>query len=172
MIRYVFKDESFLTIKNRNKADPQKIGAAVEEVARKANGRLIPSDVVDAARDRRSALHQHFEWNDKIAAEAHRLDQARSLIRCIHLESPETDTGTARAFLSIKDGDGTSYRAHAEVLSSADLQSRVLAAAERDLLAFEARYKELTDICALVRDLRLKVASRRAGVDTDSHAQI
>lgn len=37
--------------------------------------------VVDAARDPESPLHSAFEWDDSIAAEAHRRTQARGLIK-------------------------------------------------------------------------------------------
>jgi len=46
-----------------------------------AEGRLVPSTVVDAARDPESPLHSLFEWDDSRAAERFRLDQARTIIR-------------------------------------------------------------------------------------------
>lgn len=167
MVKYVFRDDDVLTIKNKEKANPQKIGEALEIIGAKAGGRLQPGAVVDAARDRKSALHPFFEWDNQIAAEAYRLDQARGLIRCIHVETNETDSGYARAYLSIKDAEGQSYRAISDVLSSSDLQSRVLAAAERDLLAFERRYRDLGDICGLIRSIREQVAERRATAQSD-----
>lgn len=48
-------------------------------------GRLSPYDVVDAARDPTHVLHNHFEWDDTVAAERFRLSQARRLIRSIEL---------------------------------------------------------------------------------------
>lgn len=50
------------------------------------DGRLLPADVVEAARDPASPLHSHFEWNDSAAAEKYRLDQARTLIRSVKIE--------------------------------------------------------------------------------------
>lgn len=50
------------------------------------NGRLLPLDVVNAARDPDSPLHSHFEWNDSDAAEKYRLMQARTLIRSVRIE--------------------------------------------------------------------------------------
>jgi hypothetical protein len=51
-------------------------------------GLLQPFDVVEAARDPGSPLHDSFEWNDSVAAERYRLEQARRLIRTVW----ETDT--------------------------------------------------------------------------------
>ena len=44
---------------------------------------LRPKDVVAAAEDPDSAMHDHFEWDDSEAAEKYRLDQARYIMRSI-----------------------------------------------------------------------------------------
>lgn len=49
-------------------------------------GVVTPARVVDAARDKASVLHEYFEWDDAAAAESHRLDQARALIRSVRVE--------------------------------------------------------------------------------------
>lgn len=159
MISYTFKDGP-VTIKNAKRADPQKIGTALAKIAEQQKGRLTPPAVVKAARDTRNPLHKHFEWDNQIAADAYRLDQARALIRSVALVG-DGDDELKPAFLSIADKGGTSYRTVQDVLDSADLQSAVLAAAERDLAAFEKRYQQLGDICELIRDAREKVAARR-----------
>ena len=48
-------------------------------------GRLDPRDVVDAARNPDSPLHSLFPWDDELAADAHRLNVARALIRRVKL---------------------------------------------------------------------------------------
>jgi hypothetical protein len=171
MIKYRFKEDEPLTIKSADKANPQKIGEALTKISAINGGHLVPAAVVDAARDAKSVLHKHFEWNDKTAAEKFRLDQARSLIRSIHVESADTESGVARAFLSIREKSGVSYRTIEDVLSSADLQQRIVAQAERDLISFETRYKNLTDICDLIRQARERLAVRRqAGQDNRTNA--
>jgi hypothetical protein len=171
MIKYRFKEDEPLTIKAADKANPQKIGEALTKISASNGGHLVPSAVVEAARDAKNVLHRHFEWNDKTAAEKFRLDQARSLIRCIHVESDDTESGVTRAFLSIREKSGISYRTVEDVLNSADLQSRLLAQAERDLISFETRYKNLSDICDLIRQARERLAVRRqAGQDNRVNA--
>lgn len=161
MIKYVFKEDKVLSIKGADKADPQRIGEALEAISAKAGGHLTPPDIVETARNPRHVLHKHFEWDDQVAAESYRLDQARSLVQCIHVEAGETESGVARAYLSVREKDGTSYRSIGDVLQSADLQAKVLAAAERDLLSFESRYRSLSDICHLIRQAREQVQERR-----------
>ncbi len=46
-------------------------------------GRLRPSAVVEAARPSDSPLHDLFEWDDRVAASAFRLEQARGIIRTV-----------------------------------------------------------------------------------------
>lgn len=171
MPKYVFDPEHVLSIKAADKADPQKIGEALEAIAEKAGGHLTPEAVVDAAREKRHVLHRHFEWDDQKAAEAFRLDQARNIVRSIHVENDETESGLARAYLSIQDRGGRSYRSISDVLASADLQSKVLASAETDLLAFERRYRSLTDVCAIVREAREQIASRRSKQESRGEAR-
>lgn len=171
MIKYRFKEDEPLTIKAADKANPQKIGEALGKIAADKGGHLIPSAVVQAARDAKHVLHRHFEWADKVAAEKYRLDQARSLIRCIYVENEDAESGVTRAFLSIREKSGTSYRSITDVLNSADLQQRVLAQAERDLISFETRYSNLEDICGLIRVARERLAVRRqAGQDNRVNA--
>lgn len=158
MIKYAFRDDP-VAILNAKKADPQKIGQALATIATAAAGRLTPSAVVEAARNARSPLHRHFEWNDAKAAQSYRLDQAREIIRVIRVE--EDGEEPTRAFLSVKDGAGVSYRAAAEVAASVELQLAVLKQAEKDLDAFQRRYAELKDVCGDVTSAREKVRARR-----------
>lgn len=50
------------------------------------NGRLIPSDVVEDARDPASLLHEQFEWNNDEAADRYRIQQASRLIRTVRID--------------------------------------------------------------------------------------
>lgn len=161
MIKYTFRTDEPLAFKNAKKADAQTIGAALEAIALEHGGRLCPKDVAQAARKRTHPLHPHFEWDDAVAAEAYRADQARAIIRVVRVENEAVEGGTSRAFVSVADKGGVSYHAAAEVAGSVELQLAVLKAAERDLHAFERRYKELNDICETVRSARESVQERR-----------
>lgn len=68
------------------------------------NGRLTPQRVVEAAKSKKSPLHEFFEWNDVVAAEAYRLDQARALIRTVGIRT-ETATRTATTVRYWRDPD-------------------------------------------------------------------
>lgn len=168
MIRYAFKDEP-LTIKAKAKAQPQKIGEALASIAAANKGHLTPKAVVSEARNNRSVLHKHFEWDDQVAAGKYRLDQARVLIRSIHIVSADEETD-APAFISIAEKGGVSYRTLQDVLDSADLQAQALKQAERDLDAFERRYKQFEDLCEVIRSAREIVSKRRNNIESRLNA--
>ena len=167
-IRYVLKDGP-VAINGAKGADRQKIGEALAALSDAGGGHLTPSAVVDSARDAESPLHPHFDWDDAVAAEKWRVEQASYLIRCI-----ATDDGSnnepVRAFLSIADKGGTSYRTVEDVRSSVDLQQRLLAAAERDLEALTARYRALKEICAIVEKAKVAVKAKRTNNETRAAA--
>lgn len=156
MVKYVFKDEQPVRLKNAAKADAQKIGTALEEIAAQNNGEVTPVTIVDAARNPKSPLHPHFEWDTTAAAEAYRREQARDLIRIVRIRD-ETRAEPPRAFLSVTTKKGVSYRRLNDVLESVSLSSAVLDQAERDLLAFERRYQDLLEVCNIVAEARAKV---------------
>lgn len=164
MIKYTFKDDP-LTIKNAKKAQPQKIGEALAKIATANKGHLTPKAVVTEARNDRSVLHRHFEWDDQTAAEAFRLDQARNLIRSIRVVG-EDDEAPVQAFISIAEKGGTSYRMLQDVLDSADLQAKALSQAERDFEAWERRFKSYEDICSAIKEAREKIAGRRTSLES------
>lgn len=159
MIRYTFRDDAPLCIKAADKADPQVIGEALQEISSANRGRLEPEAVWKAAKARGHPLHKHFEWDVQKAAEAHWTDQARGLIRIIRIEEPE-QADPVRAFLSVRDETGTAYRPTASIRRSADMQAALLKQAERDLDAFERRYRSLADICAIVVEAREAIRRR------------
>lgn len=166
--KYMFRTGRVLIIKNAAQADPEVIGESLEKISNDFDGKLTPQRVVATARDPNHALHKHFEWDDKIAAEQRRRDQARDLIQCIHVRSDDTDSGVAPYFLSVRDETGISYRTVKEVIKSVDLQRLVLDAALRELQSWQARYKQFEDICVLVRKAEEKLQKRRK---TESEAR-
>jgi hypothetical protein len=149
--------------------DPEIVGKALGQISAKNGGRLRPAHVVDAARPPRHSLHRHFIWDDRKAAELHRLDQARALIRSIVVvdDDADDDDQSRPAFVSVVQ-DGRAYRAIDEVLRSPDLQLRLLQRALDELRAFERRYHRFEDICTLVRPARTRAEERLAAAKPES----
>ena len=142
------------------RAGPQRIGEALEEIRVANGGELHPGPVVESARNEASVLHRYFEWSDPKAAELHRLDQARALIRSIRVVDDER---TAPAFVSIRGDRGVAYHAIADVITNVDLRDRMLQQAQRDLDAWTARYRELREIVELIEPARRELRRRVEG---------
>lgn len=92
-----------------NDDDAQLLGAVIERLTEQ-KGSVTPEDIVTAARDEASPAHRYFEWNDQKAAQQYRLEQARYILRVIHVEIAPQET--IRAFHSV----------HIDEMSSTDRQ--------------------------------------------------
>lgn len=68
-----------------DKTERQLIEAELEKIRVRNGGVLTPEAVVAAAKKPTSPLHRVFEWNDSEAAKAWRIEQARCLIRSVHV---------------------------------------------------------------------------------------
>ena len=144
-MKYIFAEDEPIRLKNATLADPQVFGEALEAIA-SPSGSLEPQAVVDAASALDHPLHRHFEWDDSIAAKAHRLDTARRIIRLVRVELPDRQGMDARAYLSIRDTAGARYEPLEKVRASVDLQLTVLRQAKRELESIKARYRDFADI--------------------------
>lgn len=131
-----------------HRIDAQVAGEELERIRVRHNGRLEAEMVVDASRSKDAPLHSAFEWNDEIAAEAWREDQARTMIRhiAIVMEKPDRDPGLIRAFVSVKRDEDRSYTSVQHALSDADLRAQVLRQAWAELEAWRNRYAELVEL--------------------------
>lgn len=70
----------------RVKTDPQVVGEYCYALEQKKGGKLTPKELVEAARDVNSPLHDEFEWNNTKAAQKYREWQARYIISSIEVK--------------------------------------------------------------------------------------
>lgn len=122
---------------------------ALKAIMKRNGGLLRPQAVVDEARDEKSPLHNAFEWDDGVAAEKYRLDQAQRLIRSFRVVCEENGKKVeVPMFIGLStdrlgDKGNNPYRLSEDVARSQDL----LAVAERDameqLRAVRERYSHL-----------------------------
>jgi len=109
-------------------------------------GLLKPKAVVDEARPESSPLHDAFEWNDTVAAEAHRRWQARNLIRSIEFKI-ETLKKPKLAFFNVEtrskdDKKAQGYANYRQIFESADLRQQIIAKAKGELISWRERYED------------------------------
>ena len=135
---YKFKSGSHI------KADPQLAGAMLERL--EAENNLTAKALVDANRAEDAPLHNEFEWNDSIAAEAYRETQARHIINCIEIVREEKEP--VRAFFSISRAE-PEYRHIDAIMKEEDKRQALLKLALSELLAFKKKYAQLEELAAV-----------------------
>jgi len=131
----------------------------LELIRTRHHGVLRPQNVVDFARNRRTALHSKFCWDNTEAGKKYRLWQARQLISItITVETP--DVPSHRVYVSMRRDrqlpDG-GYRSTVEVLSEDESRRQLLNEAMAEFQSMKRRYghlKELVEIFAAIDRLQ------------------
>lgn len=128
-------------------------------IARKRGGMLLVDDVLSEAKSVDSPLHKHFEWDDSVAAEAHRRYQARALIQKCHITLVESEPTKVRAFVSLQsDRDtGGGYRLTTTVMSDDEMREELM----HDMQLTIARWtKQMHLLDSITTDLILQLEER------------
>ena len=131
------------------KVDADEVGKLCEGLE-KGTG-LTAKNLVDASREEGSLLHDEFEWDDAVAGEKYREEQARKIIinLAVTVEDRE-DGGAERAYVSIDRGS-KSYESITTVLADTEKTTVLLDLALRDLQAFKRKYARLKELAGVFR---------------------
>ena len=139
-----------------------KVGSTLRDTDAEMLGQIVASlagDVVaqaealvDAARPVTSPAHPYFEWDDGLAAEKYRREQAQYYVRSIEVIHPEYHE-PVRAFhnvcMTINDEKVRGYARLEIVESQEELLAQVIAEAKAELVGWKHRYsfyKRLRDV--------------------------
>ncbi len=133
------------------------IVAELKTLAEKNQGLLMPEDVVEAARNEDSPLHNRFEWDDGEAAERYRLWQARLLI---NVSVQYVDNGKHRqiptkVFVHLStDQKSGGYRQFVDVMASPVQREQLLMDSLAIMRSFQEKYKRLSELKPVIRVMR------------------
>ena len=143
----------------------------LEKIANKNGGLLMDDDVSDEARNPKSILHKHFQWDDDKAAEAYRKMQARQLIQKCVVTIEKAPDVPIRAFVSLSTDqyEGGGYRMTANVLSDDQQKGQLLHDMHLTLLRWKKQValldSETEEILNRLEQLiTRRVSDRRDGV--------
>jgi hypothetical protein len=142
---------------SRIDADANRVGRELASLG----SEIIASDLVKAARKEGSAMHDIFEWDDRVCGEQYRLEQARMILRSIVtvIDRPE-EPGEMMTFRSYENvdvatrqesEDGRCRRVYVptlKALKKSELREQVFARLEADIAEAErtaGKYKYLCD---------------------------
>lgn len=124
-----------------HKVKPEVAGAVFEELEKEKG--LTAQTLVDASRPEDAPLHREFEWEDSIAAEKYREQQARVLIAHLTVRMEEVkEAPPTRAYVSLKD-DTSKYEHIATVLADTKKTDALFDVAMKELIAFKTKYANL-----------------------------
>ena len=142
--------------------DPAVVQAEFERLE-KLHGKLAPETLVTAARPVGSALHDAFTWEDSLAAERWRLQEASYLLRVVVIE-PEGGFTATRAVVHIEEtpeggvvpaasiGAATGaggYRSLEVVMSSPEMRDQMLHRALIDFRVWRGKYAALKELAPI-----------------------
>ena len=120
------------------KADAQKVADEI------GNDRISPAEVLEKARDVNSELHKCFEWNDSIAAEKYRLQQARGILINLVYKEKESNAEPVRTFQITSQRNV--YQPTVSFLVQDDEYQNLLKRAKSELESFKKRYHTLSEL--------------------------
>lgn len=128
----------------------QTVGTELERIREKHAGRLDADMVVHYAKSSNHPLHDLFEWDDNVAAQAYRVDQARQVIRSIEVVVEETPKAKpVRAFVSVVKDRERGYTSIRDAMTDAQLRAQVVTQALAELEAWRKRYAELVELAGV-----------------------
>lgn len=125
--------------------DPQK---CYEEIGEET---VTPEEVLNIAKNEKTELHKCFEWDDTVAANRYRLDQARRIIQSFVIVRQVEKKPQVRAF-QITTTTNT-YQPTRMFLQQPDEYSDLLARAKAELKAFRERYKMLAELETIFEEI-------------------
>lgn len=141
-----------MTTTSEIKTSSPRIQAELELVAKQNDGVLPARAVVEFARSNpQSALHAQFEWDDSVAAERFRLDQARTIIASVTILPRDGRTVTVRAWCNLPSDRVTNpaYRPTVEVLSDEDMRAQLLGDVLGELGRLRRKHQDLTELASV-----------------------
>src|SRR5262252_3901117 len=124
------------------------VGRELVRIWKASGEQLEPAVVVAEARSEASPIHPCFEWRDKIAAEQHRLWQARELIKSVRVvkEGGESEPLFFHVSLSTPAPAASFYQTGSVLRVEPKQYLAALAEAKRKLDAAAASFQEVQQL--------------------------
>lgn len=135
------------------KVDANVAGKVMEELENTIG--LNASNLVEVSRPLDAPLHNEFEWDDSVAAEKYRQNQAGLMIKNIRvqIESEHNEPKVVRGFVSLKSSVGKSggFESMNAILDSEEKTNRLLDIALKELKSFQRKYSGLKELSQIMK---------------------
>lgn len=133
-------------------ADAQKCYEEIMEICDDVES-ASPQAILEKARDESTELHKCFTWDDSVAAEKWRINEARLVTRQLVIKEVEVPKDRPEIRLFYKTDNESGYKPTHIIVKQEDEYKQLLARAYAELRAFKAKYsmlKELQEIFELI----------------------
>lgn len=111
-----------------------------------------PEQIVEFAKNENTEIHKCFEWNDDVAAQKYRLQQARQIVcNLVVVETPNKEPVKYRVMQHIDTG----YKETRLILQNKDEYTQLLQTAKSELTSFRNRYKNLVELENIFKEIDL-----------------
>ena len=155
-MKYVWSSVGF-------KADANNVGHELEELERTTS--LTNEEVLKYAKSHQnSELHKCFEWDDKIAGEKFRMQQATNLLCSISIvyEDNNNNVEKTRVYVStrVKENEKRTFKKITDVLDNDEEYKALLSKASNELDSCQQKYRDLIklqDLKDIIFDIYKKI---------------
>ncbi len=126
-------------------ADADVIGEHIETLGK--DGIVTPVDLVKDAKRQNSPIHGCFEWDDTVAAKAHRISQAAHLLRSIEvmIQREDETVFTVRAFHHVDTETQTGYTTIETARNDPEMWDCVKLQAITEIKNWQQKYKNIVE---------------------------
>ena len=156
-----------------NDEKAQRYGKEIEKLASKNGGNLDTEQIVESSRDKKSPLHDYFEWNDSTAGELYRRTQARHLVNRIEVVIYEDGHETSMPIMinlkiieevGEKKSEKRTYFQTDIVMKNEVLFNQLLNEAEAELIGLKTKYKNYKELHAIFSEAQQKISQLHSGI--------
>lgn len=147
--------KTFTAVKGSHITDSQaQIIGEETELLLESEGQVTARRIVDVAVAGDSRLHDFFDWDDETAADAHRLDQARYLMRSIEvyyaLEETEEAKPIKAMYSVIDDEQGRIYVPLDAVIADTGYREQVIEKALNKMRGWACKYRQYKELRTVI----------------------
>lgn len=133
------------------KVSPDVVGRELERLEIEPGQFHRSKDVLDAARDKDSPLHAAFTWDNRVAGEKYRLQEARAMLRSIRLVYEKEQKQVSRpVYVHIRDAGGPKYVRAEKMLTDAEIRKAAIREVMTLLNGIRKKYAFLKDELPLI----------------------
>lgn len=148
--------------------DADVFGGTVERLEETLNRPVAPRDVVEEAAKPNSPIRSAVLWDDKIAGDKYRLQQARELLgglQLVHVRMADGTRESGRALYNITKGNDRGYSSVRNVMSDSDLRTQILLEAKVSLERYLQRFRHTVLLAKYLPNLELLVEQIQADIE-------